>query len=642
MFKRKIILIALALILVLGGVPGVFAQEAAAAGSQVEYTDMPAENHWSFSSLNAAVENGLLNGFDLNGAHFIKPGEALTRAQMATIVNRAFGAQAAASLTGVTDVPSNDWYANEMAKAIQMGTFMRDAKMRPNDSITRQEAFVVLARAFKLKDKGIVFTPLNAFSDKAQAASWAQPELSAMTAAGYIEGSGGMLHPRDTITREEFAKVMDNMVKQYIDVAGIYTEVAAEGNIVIRVPGVTLDGVDIDGDLVIGDGVGNGDAILKNITVEGRAVIRGGGENSVKFIGTNTDVKNIVIARGSDGRVRILTEDGAVLAEAEVDGDSDVILEGEFENVTVMSDAVTVTALNATITSMSIPGEDSVVILSGTSTVETASISGTQSELVVQEGASVDTVKISAPSVTVSGEGTVETVEVQAGGDEASITTPNTVTTVSSNVEGVTAGGKEVPAGGTATNNSTGTDATVTEPSTGGGGGGGSNNLAMSLYRVKVDGAVKSATNGVYEIEGTGDMIDRAAIDITISNIKPGPYTASVVVVNDGTSQTVAEATWSGITELHVQLLSNHGDITIDNCIDMIEHLGTMESGYYLDTNGDQQPVDTTAGTFKTKVSEAFNVRMSVDDTYTITITLTPSGSVAASLPVKVKKTAAP
>ncbi|MDD4445934.1 MAG: S-layer homology domain-containing protein, partial [Eubacteriales bacterium] len=514
MFKRKIILIALALILVLGGVPGVFAQEAAAAGSQVEYTDMPAENHWSFSSLNAAVENGLLNGFDLNGAHFIKPGEALTRAQMATIVNRAFGAQAAASLTGVTDVPSNAWYANEMAKAIQMGTFMRDAKMRPNDSITRQEAFVVLARAFKLKDKGIVFTPLNAFSDKAQAASWAQPELSAMTAAGYIEGSGGMLHPRDTITREEFAKVMDNMVKQYIDVAGTYTEVAAEGNIVIRVPGVTLDGVDIDGDLVIGDGVGNGDAILKNITVEGRAVIRGGGENSVKFIGTNTDVKNIVIARGSDGRVRILTEDGAVLAEAEVDGDSDVILEGEFENVTVMSDAVTVTALNATITSMSIPGEDSVVILSGTSTVETASISGTQSELVVQEGASVDTVKISAPSVTVSGEGTVEDVEVQAGGDEASITTPNTVTTVSSDVEGVTAGGEEVPAGGTATNNDTGTDATITEPSTGGGGGGSTTPaMAISIAEVSASGTPVEPTGGVYIIPGTATK-DNTAIDV--------------------------------------------------------------------------------------------------------------------------------
>lgn len=641
MFKRKIILIALALILVLGGVPGVFAQEAAAAGSQVEYTDMPAENHWSFSSLNAAVENGLLNGFDLNGAHFIKPGEALTRAQMATIVNRAFGAQAAASLTGVTDVPSNAWYANEMAKAIQMGTFMRDAKMRPNDSITRQEAFVVLARAFKLKDKGIVFTPLNAFSDKAQAASWAQPELSAMTAAGYIEGSGGMLHPRDTITREEFAKVMDNMVKQYIDVAGTYTEVAAEGNIVIRVPGVTLDGVDIDGDLVIGDGVGDGDAILKNITVEGRAVIRGGGENSVKFIGSATDVKNIVIARGADGRVRILTQDGAVLAEAEVDGDSDVILEGEFESVTVLSENVTVTAQNATITDVAVQGANSNVILSGTTTVTTVAVSGAASSVTVQSGATVETVEISATNVTVSGEGTVDNVEVQAGGDSASITTPNTVTTVSTNVEGVTAGGEDVPAGGTATNNSTGTDATVTEPTTPGGNTGGSNNLAMSLYRVKVDGAVESAPNGVYEIDGTLDMIDRAAIDITISNIKPGPYTASVAVVN-GISQTVAEATWSGITESHVRLLSDYGDITIDNCIDMIEHLGTMDSGTYLDTNGDPQPVDTTAGTFKAKVSEAFNVRMSVGETYTITITLTPSGSAAASLPVKVKKTAAP
>ncbi|MDD4455858.1 MAG: S-layer homology domain-containing protein, partial [Candidatus Methanomethylophilaceae archaeon] len=462
MFKRRILLLALALAMVLGGIPGVSAQDAAAAATQTEFADMPQEGYWSFGSLNAAVKNGLLNGFDLDGAHYIKPEAALTRAQMATIVNRAFGAKVAATLAGVADVPSYAWYANEMAKAIHMGTFMRDTKMRPDDSITRQEAFVVLARAFVLKQNDTA--PLNVFSDKAQIASWALPELSAMKAAGYIQGSGGMLHPLDTITRAEFATVMDNMVKQYIDVAGTYTEVVAEGNVIVRVPGVTLDGVDVDGDLVIGDGVGDGNAYLNNIAVSGRALIRGGGENSVVFSGSATDVRNIVISRSSDGRVRILTEEGVVLAEAEVAGDSDVILEGTFGSVTVVSDNVTVTALDATITDMSVPGEDSVVILSGTTTVENVAISGTQSELIVQEDASVDTVEISAPSVTVSGTGTVKYVEVQAGGDEASITTPNTVTTVSTGATGVTAGGEEVPAGSTATNNDTGTDATITEP----------------------------------------------------------------------------------------------------------------------------------------------------------------------------------
>jgi len=430
---------------------------------------------------------------------------------------------------------------------------------------------------------------------------------------------------------------MDNMVKQYIDVAGTYTEVAAEGNIVIRVPGVTLDGVDIDGDLVIGDGVGNGDAILKNITVEGRAVIRGGGENSVKFIGTNTDVKNIVIARGSDGRVRILTEDGAVLAEAEVDGDSDVILEGEFENVTVMSDAVTVTALNATITSMSIPGEDSVVILSGTSTVETASISGTQSELVVQEGASVDTVKISAPSVTVSGEGTVEDVEVQAGGDEASITTPNTVTTVSSDVEGVTAGGEDVPAGGTATNNSTGTDATVTKPSTGGNTGGPSTPPTPNIDIVSVTSTAGSVgyVYPRYTIPVGADQTN-TEITVSITNTSAVNYTAELTIENGGS--VVAYAKSTAIQKIYLDLLNNRA-VRFSDIGLLFDRIGTVDTAsYYYDASSTKVLATTPDQPFFEASIIAMFARMGVGDVYTVTVKLTPAGGTADEVVFEVTK----
>ena len=66
-----------------------------------------------------AVENGLLGGVTDTT---IAPQGKLTRAQMATIINRAFGATAQASLSGYTDVASNAWYYSDMAKAVQMGT----------------------------------------------------------------------------------------------------------------------------------------------------------------------------------------------------------------------------------------------------------------------------------------------------------------------------------------------------------------------------------------------------------------------------------------------------------------------------------------------------------------------------------------
>lgn len=628
MFKRKVVLWALALAMILGGIPGVSAQEASAAAEPMSFADMPAESYWSFASLNAAVKNGLLNGFDVNGTDYIKPEAALTRAQMATVVNRAFGAKVAASLAGVADVPSYSWFAADMGKAIHMGTFMKDTKMRPNDNITRQEAFVVLARAFVLKSADT--SPLNAFSDKAQIASWALPELSAMKAAGYIQGSGGMLKPLDTITRAEFATVMDNMVKQYIDVAGTYTEVVAKGNVIVRVAGVTLDGVDVNGDLVIGDGVGDGNANLNNIAVSGRALIRGGGQNSVVFSGSATDVQNIVIARSPDGRVRILTQEGVVLAEAEVAGDSDVILEGTFGSITVVSEDVTVTALNATITNVSVPGVNSTVILSGTTTVNTVSVSGSQSDVVVQAGATAQTVQVAAAGVTVSGAGTVTNVAVQSGGDNASITTPNTVTTVATGATGVVAGGTAVPAGGTATNNSTGTSATVTQPAT----GGGTPAMSISIAAVAANGNAVTPTSGVYTIPWDATK-DNTSIDVAISNTRAGSYNVSLTIKN-AAGTTVAYASSTGLEKQYLDLLSGFGPVTFADIAFMFDRLGTAPSGYYLDAAGNQVPgSDLTA--FQTSIQAAFD-RMSIGagDVYDVTVAF--SGAASASVTFQVQK----
>lgn len=76
------------------------------------------------------MENGLLNGYDGK----INPTGLLTRAQMATMVNRAFGATATASLSGYEDVAPTDWYYEELAKAVQMGTFQGDNGALPAQS----------------------------------------------------------------------------------------------------------------------------------------------------------------------------------------------------------------------------------------------------------------------------------------------------------------------------------------------------------------------------------------------------------------------------------------------------------------------------------------------------------------------------
>ena len=84
-----------------------------------DFSDFP--NDWSTQAMTEAVENGLLGGVS-DGV--IAPSGLLTRAQMAAIINRAFGATETASLSGYTDVAQSDWYYTDMAMAVQMGTFV--------------------------------------------------------------------------------------------------------------------------------------------------------------------------------------------------------------------------------------------------------------------------------------------------------------------------------------------------------------------------------------------------------------------------------------------------------------------------------------------------------------------------------------
>lgn len=229
-----------------------------------DFSDFPTD--WSAPAMTHAVQNGLLNGSDGK----ILPKGLLTRAQMATMVNRAFASSAKASLTSFTDMVPGVWHYDEMAKSVQMGAFQgADGKLNPNDPITREQAFAVLARAFGLADGSAA--ALNKFSDGAQVSSWAKGAVAALVEQGYVTGADGALNPQSYITRAEFAQVMDALVAAYGDQD--LKDQTVEGNLILR-SNNTLENVTVKGDLILADGVSA--ASLKNVTVTGRLVVRGG------------------------------------------------------------------------------------------------------------------------------------------------------------------------------------------------------------------------------------------------------------------------------------------------------------------------------------------------------------------------------
>ena len=373
-----------------------------------QYKDFP--NDWSAKSLEQAIDDGLLNAS--NG--MIDAKGLLTRAQMAAIVSRSFGAAKTASLDDYRDVLPSAWYYSDMGKAVKMGAFQgANGLLNPDAPITREEAFTVLARAFALEGGGSA--TLKDFVDGGTVSSWASESVAALVAGGYVNGANGMLNLKNNITRAEFAKVITGMAASYVGAEGVSGK-TVEGNVIVRESGASLSGMTINGDLIIADSADK--ASLDNVKVTGRILIRGGADAvSIK----DTTAGKGVLVSSPNGAAAISVSGGSV---GTVTAKSDLSLSGSVSNVAVTDKAT----------------------------------------LTVEKNASVGTVTVSAAGSKVTGDGKV--TNVQANANNVTVTSKGAKVTAGSGVSGVKAGDKTVESGKTGT--------VGTAPSSGGSSSGGS------------------------------------------------------------------------------------------------------------------------------------------------------------------------
>ena len=369
-----------------------------------DYEDMP--SGWSKEAMEAAVENRLLQGDDLGR---LNPLGLLTRSQMAAVVVRAFGASVQADLSDYQDMDSGKWYYEAVSQAAHMGIMAGDGqRMNPESNITRQEVFAILARALKLTNGDP--TALERFSDADKVADWAVGDVAAMVSAGYVSGDNGRLNPASNITREEFAQVMFNTFGTYYTQAGTYTEAPAR-SVMVNVPDVTLKNITVPGDIIIGDGVGDGDVTLDHVNIEGRLVVRGGGVNSIHIIG-GEQAWQVVIAK-VDGNVRVVADEGTKIETITVeDGSDDIIIEGNVATVNVETEGVTVKLNNARVDKLNVVAANTAVTMSGKTAVTYLSVSegaeGTKVE--ADKGVTISNV-LADTDLTLEGNATIREIE---------------------------------------------------------------------------------------------------------------------------------------------------------------------------------------------------------------------------------------
>lgn len=421
--------------------------------------------HWGEANIAKALELGIIKGYP-NGE--FGPDRNITRAEFVTMLDNLFGFVVVEE-SPFGDVKANDWFADSVLKASANGIVLgSNGYFRPNALITREEAAVILTRAFVVSNQNA--EAYKAFNDAENVSTWATSALSGLVEKGYMQGkTGNVLAPKVNLTRAEAVTLINNIMGDLVKASGTVTGDYA-GNVVVNVADVTLDNVTIDGNLYITQGVGEGDVTLNNVVVKGELVALGGGENSIVI--NNSEVNSLIVIKVG-GKIRIVAtgsskvnavalQSGAKLEEENLTGDGfgkveviklapgeSLTLDGDYEEINVQAPNV------------------SLAITEG-STVNTLNVTkqAANTTINVATGGSVGTLTLDS-STTVTGTGTVTTAVVNTSGTTFE-TKPETLD-VEDDV--TTTVGDDV------IDDTNDDDTTTTPPadggSTGGGGGGG-------------------------------------------------------------------------------------------------------------------------------------------------------------------------
>lgn len=339
-------------------------------------------NHWAKATIEKWSTKEVLKGYE-DGS--FKPNGTVTRGELAAILVRVFGLNEVAGAAVYTDVVPTKWYAGDVAKVSVAGIMndYEDGTFKPEQEATREEAAYAIAKAYRVatQDK------TSSFTDQAQISDWAEDEIAALVAGGYLNGNpDGSFRPQATLTRAEAVTMVDKITADLVNVAGVYSQ-DIEGNLVVNTTGVELKDMTITGNLYLAEGIGEGEVKLTNVTVLGDVIVEGGSVNTIKVEG-ESKLNNILVDKAGKNPVRLLFGN-LVQVNGKVTLESTSTLEG---NVLSLKEVV-------------IDGAKEVHLVGGMK-IETITINKT-TELALVDGPAIQLVVINkeAPATLIRGRG---------------------------------------------------------------------------------------------------------------------------------------------------------------------------------------------------------------------------------------------
>lgn len=255
--------------------------------------------HWAESVITQWQSKGLIQGYE-DGT--FKPGNTITRAEFVTLMNNAKGFWSEGSIN-FSDVKNGSWFYSAVARAVAAGYVKgySDGSFKPNNTITRAEAAVMIANTAKLSANE---AGAYRFTDVGSIPAWARGSVGAVVAAGYMTGyPDGSFYANASISRAEAVSSLNRMLggtayqPTQPTTPTTDTTKTTSDDVVIEDKGTTLKNQTVDGNVTIAKSVGNGDVTLRNVTIKGDLIVKGGGSNTVTL--EDVDVR---------GKVRLLKE----------------------------------------------------------------------------------------------------------------------------------------------------------------------------------------------------------------------------------------------------------------------------------------------------------------------------------------------
>ncbi len=185
----------------------------------INFTDLGSVQ-WAQPAINYLVSAGIING---RSNTIFDPNASVTRAEFAKMVCATFGISATPNAAQTfVDVSPSDWFYGYVQAAAANGIVngVSETAFDPNATITREQMAAMLYRAIEATGNlaKLPAGTATVFADEAQIADYAKTYVSALNAAGVINGtSATTFEPKATATRAQAAAI----IYQYLGAVGL-------------------------------------------------------------------------------------------------------------------------------------------------------------------------------------------------------------------------------------------------------------------------------------------------------------------------------------------------------------------------------------------------------------------------------------